>query len=456
MKFIIFSSDNNFLPVVQKLKTSFLWADMTPDEVEEDPSKGKFVKEVEKQRLLDGKGFITRHKAQEVVDKLLAMPKTKRQEVTVIFDFNHGQKFGEILKKAGFHGIFAQDWAYDLERKRDEAGKMVKKYYKEIMVPQQVKFGTGSADKILEFLEKQQDKVWVVKPDGEGLWVFPPKSNDPFAAFQETKRFLTDKKNDLNSVPVMLQEKIIGTEINIETAYYRGKPVYAAIDLENKYTDPEERGKQSGCAYDLVTFVPLDCELRRLCNEPFDAIALQMKFTGLMDMNAIISTKDGKPYFIEFCPNRFGYNALFTEIEAYGKGTDTYLKDLTQGTFNPPMGRFACSIKLFDRDHKEHFYDSIFKEDYDYPTVTVEDPEGVWLYHVWKDSKTTRLSHYCDDAVVVTASSDTPQGAIHKAKLKAERAVDFDGKYFRSDVDEFDQPWNPVYRYNFLRDRNLL
>jgi len=435
------------------MKSPFIWAGMT--DVEDEKKTGLFQKEKEERRLLQGKGIITRHSADDVVKKLLSQKPS--DDMTVIFDFNHGTKYGEPLKKHGYRGIFAQEWAYDLERKREKAGEMVKKYYKDVKVPRQVKFGTNSADKIKQFIEKDPLTVWVVKPNAEGMWVFCPKSEEGPIAMQENLNHIDANREAINAIPMVLQEKVIGTEINIETGYCDGKPVYCAIDLENKFMETEEMGHQSGCAFDLVKFVPLDCELRRMCNQPFDRLAEKLNFTGLMDMNAIISNADGKPYFIEFCPNRFGYDALMTEIECYGKGVDTYLKDLTQGTMNPPLDRFAASVKVFNRDHHEDFISSIFDKEYEHVKFQFQgDQDGVWLWDVWKDGNDYRLAHYCDDAAVVTASSDTAQGAIEKAKLKAERSLEFDGKYFRGDVDSYTRTYNPAYRYEYLRDRRLL
>ena len=463
MKYAIFSHHNYFLPLVQKLKAPYIWADMDYESCEDEPVKHNQLNDFKEQcRLLQGKGVITRHPAQQVVDKLLSVPASK--DVTVIFDFNHGTKYGEALKKHGYHGVFALNWAYDLERKRETASKMVAKLYKDVSVPREMKFGTGSADRMIQFMEQNSDSVWVVKPNSEGMWVFCPRSEEPPIALDENVRHINAHKAEINAIPFILQEKIIGTEINIETGYHQGKPVYAAIDLENKFMETEELGHQSGCAFDLVKFVPLDCELRRMCNQPFDAFAKKTNFTGLMDMNAIISAKDGKPYFIEFCPNRFGYNALFTEIEAYGKGVDGYLKDFTTGAMAPDTGeRYAASIKLFNRDYHEDFYKSMLDKEYEPVEVTVEpakqateSEDGIWLWDIFKEKGKTFLANYSDDSAVVTASSDTPEGAIEKAKFKAERMIDFDGKYFRGDIDEYQRLYNPVYRYKYLRDRRLL
>lgn len=438
------------------MKTPYLWASMEYDDCEDDPQDGTFDKQEEERRQLMGKGIITKHPADKVVEKLLKIK--NKSDIVILFDFNHGTKYGEMLKKAGFHGVMAQDWAFDLERKREKAGELVKKYYKDVAVPKQVKFGTGSADKMIQFMEKSPDIVWVVKPNAEGMTVFCPRSEEAPIAMQENINHIEANKDKINGIPMILQEKAIGVEINIETGYYKGKPVYSAVDLENKYMDSGEMGHQSGCAMDLGFFVPLDCELRRMCNEPFDQLAKKMNFTGLMDMNAIISQRDGKPYFLEFCPNRFGYNFLYTEIEAYGKGVDQYLKDFTQGEMKPPYDRFAASIKLFSRDHYEDFYDSVFKEDFEYAKVNVEDDDfdGIWMWDLWKDGKEYRLAHYDPEAGAVTAASDTPEGAFEKAKFKAERAIEWDGKYARGDVDQYTRSWHPIYRYKYLRDRRLL
>lgn len=472
--FVIFSHEGYFMSIAMKMKAPVIWADMTKEETEPDeakelsdkvpskvPSNGWgpfFDYQREQRRKLTGKGIITRFPAKEVLKKLLAMPDWKRKEFTVIFDFNHGTKYGEKLKAAGFRGIFAQDWAYDLERKREKASEMVAKLYRGVGIPKQVKFGANSADKMIQFIEQNEESVWVVKPNGQGMWVFCPASEDGPIAAEESINHIKANVADINAIPMILQEKIIGVEINIETAYSSGSPLYAMVDLENKFTHPEELGHQSGCAFDLVFPVPLDCKLRVLCNQPFDALAKKIDFTGFMDMNAIISNKDGKPYFIEFCPNRFGYNAFFTELELSGKTPDEFLLGLVSGKLTLPDSVFGASVKLFNEDHHQDFMSSVFNPEYKNVEVQLSNPDltSVWFFDVYREKGKYRLAHYSEEAIVVTAHSDTAHGAIEKAKMKAVRDISFDGKYARSDIDEYDRLYNPVCRYQFLKDHKLL
>ncbi len=471
---VIFSHEGYFLPVVMKMKSPVVWADMTKEEVEpaeahelldtapiKTPDKSwtaYFEWQKEQHRTLMGKGIIQKYPAKEVFKRLLAMSDSQKKDVYVVFDFNHGTKYGEKLKSAGFKGIFAQNWAYDLERKRDKASQLVSSIYKEVGIPKEVKFGAGSSDKMVKFIEENDDKVWVVKPNGIGFWVYCPTSEDgPIAAGQSIKHIQANVE-DVNSIPMILQEKIVGVEINIETNYSEGVPVFSMVDLENKLMNESERGHQSGCAFDLVFPVPLNCKLRKMCNQPFDEMAKKLKFTGLMDMNAIIAHKDSKPYFIEFCPNRFGYNSLFTEFELSGKTPEAYLEALIEGKNPIPEGVFGASVKLFNSDHYQDYNQSIFDPKYENVEVqmSTKDLSYFWFFDVFKKSGKYKLAHYSEEAVVVTAHSDTPQGAIEKAKLSADRDISFDGKYFRQDIDEYDRLYNPVYRYEFLRDHKLL
>lgn len=471
---VVYSNLNHFVSVVSKFKMPYVWADMLKEETESKlepidllsplpytyPSKkwsSFFEARSEEKRLLEGKGIITRHSAKEVTKHLLSLSPAKKKDIYVVFDFNHGMKYGEILKKAGFKGIFAQKWAFDLERERDKASAMVKKYYPDVKTPREVKFGTGSADKIMEFVEKEKESVWVVKPNGDGMWVYCPPSEDGPIACEQVISHVESNKSAIDAIPMILQEKIIGVEINIETDYSEGIPIFSMIDLENKFHHVEELGHQVGCAFDIVFPVPLDSKIRQVCNAPFDALAKKMKFTGLMDMNAIISYKDGKPYFLEYCPNRFGYNALFTEMELYGKTPDYYLTDLIEGKTKMPEGVFAAGIRLFNEDHSKDYYDSIFTPGYKNVEVEIENGlDSIWFFDVYKEKGHFKLAHMTSDALIVTAKSDTPEGAVELAKHKADRDIRFDGKFFRCDIDEYDRSYNPVFRYKFLRDRRWL
>lgn len=474
-RFVIYSNNNYFIPLVSKFTSPYIWADMTGHDTEPDESDELnmemspptrvpdkkwstfFEVEIEKRRQLEGQGILkNRYPAKEVTEKLLALPDSQKKNYIVVFDFNHGVDFGEKLLKAGFKGIFAQKWAFDLERKREKAGELVKKYYKNVKVPRQIKFGTNSSDKMVDFIEKNNTTVWVVKPNGEGIGVYCPNSDDGPIASEQAIDFIVTNKNEINKIPMILQEKVIGVEINIETAYSNGKPITAIVDLENKFLHTEETGHQCGCAFDLVFGVDLNCKLRKLCNEPFDKLAKKLNFTGCMDMNAIISYKDGAPYFLEFCPNRFGYNALYTEIELSGLAPDKFLEQFVNGKLKYPEG-FASSIRLFNEDHSEDFYRSIFDPNFEEVEVQIKRGlDSVWVGDIHKVGSKYYLGHKEAETVVVTAKSDTPQGAIEKAKFKAERDIDFDGKYFRTDSDNYHHHHNPVFRYEFIRDHHLL
>src|SRR5205085_11948748 len=85
--------------------------------------------------------------------------------------------------------------------------------------------------------------------------------------------------------------------------------------IENKPIGAGNLGPQTGCAQDLVFPIPLTSPVVKLA---FPPIVYQMaKDRGglfVWDASLLMDPRTGALFFGEFCPNRFGYNALFTEV----------------------------------------------------------------------------------------------------------------------------------------------
>lgn len=457
--FIIYTNLYHLLPIAPLLEEKghkVIYAVMTDKEAEgeEDTSPIAKLKRERQQHL--GDGIIKKYPAKKVTELLLE--KEVREDVYILFDFNHGYQYGEALKKKGYKGFFAERWAFELEREREKSVAFVKKYYPQVRIPESIPI---KGKDIPKFLQKNRDRIWCVKPNSEDVSTFVPFSEEPALAIEEIMAFYEDNQEALSKIDVVMQEKIIGTEVNVETVYYEGKPVACVVDLENKYLQEGERGEQTGCSFDLVFYIPLEAPIRKMLNEPFDAIAKKMKLTGIMDMNVIFSHATGEPYFLEFCPNRWGFNAIFTEWAIWGdENVDEYLTQWLDGKLfiNPEKEEvFGASIRLFNLNYDKMLLKYVLeRESFQFPSYIVREWEGVWLWDVFMDGGELKMCLADFNSAIVTAVSDTAEGALAKAKKKANRKIDFPGKYFRDDVDEFDRPYNPAWRYYFLKDKKLL
>jgi phosphoribosylamine-glycine ligase len=426
---------------------------MTKKEAEGEAPKSKMEKLQEKFRKEIGEGMIEKVPAEELTPKLL---ERTLKDTYIIFDFNHGWQYGEKLKAAGYKGIFAEKWAFTFERERETAQLFVKKHYPNVRLPEQYKV---NYDKMLYILKERNDKIWVLKFDTEDLPTFVPQFEEPALAIEETMQFIDKYVDGIKKTSILMQEKIIGSEVVVETIYSNGKPLYSNCDWENKPLFPNEKGEQTGCVYDLVKFIPLNAPIRQTLNQPFDKIAQKQKLTTIMDMAVIISHKDGLPYFLEFCPGRFGYNALFNELEIVGVDRiDEFLISICEGEpIDINEEKFAASLRLFNLNYYQHLLEELLDEGKEHYLTLEQIIEGnTWLWAVkkMKDGYYLALSDY--NVAIITAQSDTPEGAVKKAMRAAERNINFDGKYFRSDFDEFDLPYNPVWRYYFCQEKKLL
>jgi len=453
--FIIFTQLHHLLPLNERLRRKghkVIYAILSGEEAEGKPASSNLEKIKEERYSHLGENIITAFPAAEVSNIL---NKKLLKDTYIIFDFNYGWQYAEPLMKMGYPGFFSMKWAYDLERDRDTSIQFVKKQYPLIQLPET---HTIPGKAIGNFLKSYQQKIWVIKPNTEELFTFVPQSEEPALAYEEAQVYLQENQEALNKTTVIMQEKIIGTEVVCETGYANGNPVWASIDLENKYLFPEEKGMQTGCSFDLTQFIPLNAPIREILNAPFDKIAKQMNLTGIMDIDVIFSHQNGKPYFLEFCPQRFGYNAIFSEWTIWG---ETDIDEFLLKWFNGNLliddySPYGASIRLFNLNYAQNLLKYLLEDKFEFPSFLIRSDKGIWLWDVFKEDETLKLCLADFNTAIVTEVSDTPEGALTRVKRTARFNIDFEGKYYRSDIDEFSMAYNPAWRYEFLVGKKLL
>ena len=363
-----------------------------------------------------------------------------------IWDFNYGYTYAQKLRH--YKGIMGYKWAYEFERNRKLSAQFVRSYYPHLNLPEEKDFSNNSTDKVLKFIESSKD-FWVIKPASEELFIFVPGARDDHNHYlQSIQHYLQENKAPLDKTSIQLQRRVTGYEACVETWYRNGTPILCNIDLENKNKYAGDLPPQTGCVGDLVFTIDLNSPLRLISNQPFDRFAKRMNFTGLMDANIILEETTGRPYFLEFCPARFGYNCLYAFLDKIPNVGDFFswvILGVPQQSI-PPL--FGASLRIFDDNHNSNLL-SLLDKSLKFRSLTADSLEHIWLWDVLLDGKDLQLVGANQNTAVVTASHQKPEIALQLAKKRA-NTIKFDTPYWRYDIDGREGRYSILNRYDYL------
>jgi len=402
--------------------------------------------------------IVLRRKLQQLVgtglvEKVSADKIKPSKDTLVIFDFNYGAKYGAKITSLGVKGIITPLWAYELEHDRAKAADFVRKNYPQLSLPEEEDFPENSARAVLEFIQSSED-FWVIKPNSNELSVFLPSGNrETYLAMAE--HYISDNEQALNDCSIQLQRKIYGYEAVCETWYREGEPILCNVDLELKNQYAGNLPPQTGCAADLVFTIPLDSEFRRIVNKPFDKFAEEQNFTGVMDANVIFEDKTGKPYFLEFCPARFGYNCLYAFLDKLKGNIGDFFSwaILGQPEFHIP-NEFGASVRIFDAAHYGNLLHRLEEGKISFRELFLGEPSSVWLWDAMKDNGRLKVVGANPNTAIVTASAPSAEAALSRVKDLA-KLVEFEGAYFRYDIDDREGTYSILNRLDYLLERDL-
>ena len=376
------------------------------------------------------------------LDKLIAK-RDKLRDYYWIWDLNHNCEENQILRDEGFKVFGGQQFTYDLENDREFGIEFAESCG--LMSPEHREF--TSVEEGISFLEENEDKAYVYKPNHEdNCYTTVPNNEEPALANIEVRRLI----KSLGFTDYVLQERVRGVEVNVESFYVNGIPLFTQANLENKKNHNRELGVATGCAFDVCWEIDNNCELANMTVRKFDSRLKEMKYTGFGDANVIISDYN-QVNFIEFC-FRSGYNAhpnIFTNLSS-----QSFLEtcaDMIDGTYTPKFKRgFGASITMFCEKAKEGLPVSIPK--------TLKPT--TYLFFVMKDEDSEE-----DDDVVMTGYSKEIciamghhydiENALKDAEENAER-INFSNASYRTDLNSDKYKNNPVSRYRALRSMKII
>src|SRR6185369_7169439 len=298
------------------------------------------------------------------------------------------------------------------------------------------------------------DEVWVLKGNSDDSSAFVPDVDDPILAAKQVIETL-DKDVDTYEAEGFILELLIPSvmEITPEKLYYDGVPLGVSIDIENKPIGSGNISIQTGCAADLVFPIADSDRIAQIAFPPIvDELAKQHKGLFYWDASILINKRDGKMYFGEFCPNRPGYNASFTEFAQCGS-VHEFFEEVVQKKNPFTLGTVASSIRIFNlhRDNETQQTQGGLTVDF-----APEVEKDIWLWDVRKKGKKLVNVGYGDIIAVITGSGDSIEDAVNRMYRNLEK-FSFLGAYYRPKADylSFGYSTSILNRLNYGMNRGL-
>ncbi len=454
MKYIVFTFDGSGTPVAHHLQME--GQDVVLAQIEhmgslaakgdDEYTEGRKDKEM---RLSVFDGIVKKKKAEDLIKE---MKKYKNpQDYFVYFDTNGLYALAEQIKDLGFNGNFPtrEDYLYEVDR--DKAKEFVKKHYSKLNIARKKEFKKiADAKKFLE----NTDEVWVLKGNSDETNAFVPDVDDPTLAAKQVVEVMDKDQGAYESEGFILEVLIPNVmEITPEKLYYDGVPIAVSIDIENKPLGSGNISVQTGCAADMVFPIADTDRIAEIAFPPIvDELAKQHKGLFYWDASILINKRDGKMYFGEFCPNRPGYNASFTEYAQCGSVHEFFEKVVQQK--NPfKMGTVATSIRIFNLHRDSETEHTLGGLTIDYSPEVEKD---IWLWDVRKKGQKMVNVGYGDIIAVITGTGDSVEEAVNRMYRNLDK-FSFLGAYYRPKADYVSLGYSTsiLNRLNYGMERGL-
>ena len=385
-------------------------------------------------RLKQFDGMLKKVPAKELIKALI---KVKNKDDYFIFvDQNSLWYYAEILVKAGFtKGLFPTKKDYEFEKSREMSMEFVSQNYEGIDIIPFEEFST--VDDAIDFLE-ESDIVYVIQSKGDHVSTYVPQNDDAEVAKKESIGQLEKYRKEYEKGGLILKTKLIEpVEITPQAVFFDGKLVFTDLDIETKNIgDGQNNGPQVGCGNSLVISTDESDKINKLAF-PKAVYDMAKEHTGLFVWDISLYLLDGKIYFGEFCPNRFGYDSIMAECDMSG-GVDKFFSAIMAGK-KPLKTKFGTSLRLFNLSRKEGH------------NVSFDGVEShTWLYEVYKEGEDILSLGDCWDLGVVSSSADTIEEAVDKLYEYKEK-FSFKEVYARSKDDFLDDyPTSMIHRFNAI------
>lgn len=455
MKFIVVTEDFRGLPIAKHLKDEGNEVTLCVIDNKQDicmPGEKADEKPADKERRIRiGDGLVNKIP----LDKLMkVLPSLDRKQYFIFFDDNALYQVATKIAPLGFPGNYPTLWDRTMEVDRKKAKEFVQKNYPGVQVAEYHEF--KKVPEVEQFLE-ETEKEWVLKGFSPDATTVCPNIDDVELAREQILNVLHDNPKDYESEGFILEEYLPNPiEITPEAMFYDGELLFTDIDLEYKKLGSGDVGKSTGCAGDLVFMTPSGCSLNEIAfPEAVRKLAKQHAGLFVWDISLLIDRKTNAIYFGEFCPNRVGINAFYTELSHLDTVSEFFESVVThKNPFVNSVEEFASSVTLFNLDTEK---------DTDTPKadINIKFPEyinsKVWILDSYLNGKELCTSGSGTMAMAVTGRGNSIQESSHDCFNNLNQ-VSFEEVYYRYQGDYLDTsfPTSIVNRYTYLKNRKLI
>lgn len=387
--------------------------------------------ENEKEAKKVGQGIVPVMELDTIFDE-----RKKHKDSYWIFDMNIHTEYAKNLEEEGYKIFGGQEISDKMENDRNFATDLMKKYG--IKSPITVEF--SSSEEGLSFLEQNEDKAYVFKPDepNEICYTFVPDNEKNEKANKELQVYLSSISD---TGTYILQERIKGVETNIEVWFYKGKPFFAFCDIECKKKLNHDFGGMVGCAQSIDFAIPLECKAVRTTIAKLYDYYKELKYTGFVDANIIVY--DNENFYLETC-NRFGYNSHPNLLLSVAKNPiGDILSDFIDGKINDFYDNFrygfGASISLYSDKPRPGV--PLFIEE--------EAEDHFFLFDAYREDDQLFLSGYGQEIGIISHHGYTIKEAAEEA-FEMAKNVRFPIRGLRSDLGKDDYHSAPINRFHAL------
>jgi len=258
----------------------------------------------------------------------------------IVFDLNGEGTFADHLRKQGWKVVGGSALADKLEEDRTYGGKVAKQYG--LAVPESTEF--KNVESSLAFVKKTKQAYALKVDNGTEASSYVAKDFEDMVGYLEQ---LKEEGGIKSGQTFILQEVISGQEVSTECWLSNGVPIKNSINStwETKKLHAGELGVRTGCEVSVVThYGSGGSKLYGQTVGKLLPLLSRTKWTGAIDVNAIVSEKDHKPYFLEFTP-RMGYSAIYAYMAILGLPISEFLYRVSKGENIPPC-RYAWGTSL--------------------------------------------------------------------------------------------------------------
>lgn len=260
----------------------------------------------------------------------------------IVFDLNGDGKRADDLRKDGYKVVCGGSLMDKMEMDRAYGVNLAKQYG--IKVPATTEF--NDVESAIDHVKKTK-KAYAIKIDNnqsESSSYVGKDAQDMLDYLEYSKEERTVKKGN----KFILQEKVDGSEVSTEVWFSNGVPVLPANSTwETKKLLAGELGVRTGCEVSIVCHY--EGHSSRLVDQTVAKLFPLLKYaryTGPLDVNAIVSEKDHEAYFLELTP-RLGYSAIYGLLAILGIPLSEFFYRISRGTFAIPFkANWGSSLKI--------------------------------------------------------------------------------------------------------------